>query len=153
MWLPPPPPIAIKGVHWARDGPKFVYKIGGCDASYTAKYNLVPHLWAHHNVTMEPSKPRCPFIQEQGPRVQDHAAMSAQISSNLLAWFHRNEQKAIAKAKRHAFLEWDMFQVDWQYTPKLPKPTLVKLVSSHTLPLLGMTAWGVGAMLLMYRPS
>ncbi len=23
------PPIAIEGVHWARDGPKFVYKVDG----------------------------------------------------------------------------------------------------------------------------
>jgi len=36
-----PLPIAIKGVHWARDGPKFVYRVDGCNASYTTKYNLV----------------------------------------------------------------------------------------------------------------
>jgi hypothetical protein len=38
------PPIAIEGVHWTRDGPKFAYKVDGCDASYIAKYNLVWHL-------------------------------------------------------------------------------------------------------------
>jgi hypothetical protein len=36
-----PPPVAIEGVHWAKDGPKFVYKVDGCDASYKTKYNLV----------------------------------------------------------------------------------------------------------------
>ncbi len=45
------PPIAIEGVHWARDGPKFVCRVDGCNASYIAKYNLV--------LTMEPSKPKC----------------------------------------------------------------------------------------------
>ncbi len=30
-------PVAIEGVHWARDGPKFVCKVDGCDASYTTK--------------------------------------------------------------------------------------------------------------------
>jgi len=29
--------IVIKGVHWAKDGPKFVRKVDGCDASYIAK--------------------------------------------------------------------------------------------------------------------
>jgi len=32
-----------------------------------------------------------------------------------------------------------------QYTPKVPKPTIVKLTSSHILWLLGMITWGVGA--------
>ncbi len=32
-----PPPIAIKGVHWVMDGPKFAYNVDGCDASYMAK--------------------------------------------------------------------------------------------------------------------
>ncbi len=36
-----PPPITIKGVHWARDGPEFVCSVDGCGASYTTKYNLV----------------------------------------------------------------------------------------------------------------
>jgi len=58
------PQVAIKGVHWARDGPKFVCKVDGCDASYTFKYNLVWHLWACHNVTMELGKPKCPSIWE-----------------------------------------------------------------------------------------
>ncbi len=58
------PRVAIKGVHWARDGPKFVCKVDGCDASYTFKYNLVWHLWACHNVTMELGKPKCPSIWE-----------------------------------------------------------------------------------------
>jgi hypothetical protein len=38
------PLIAIEGVHWARDGPKFVCKVDGCNASNTPKYNLVWHL-------------------------------------------------------------------------------------------------------------
>jgi hypothetical protein len=46
-----PPLIAIEGVHWAKDGPKFVYSVDGCDASYTTKYNLVWHLQVCHNVT------------------------------------------------------------------------------------------------------
>ncbi len=33
--------IAIKGVHWAKDGRKFAYSVDGCDASYMTKYNLV----------------------------------------------------------------------------------------------------------------
>jgi hypothetical protein len=55
-----PPLVAIKGVHWAKDVPKFVFMVDGCDASYIAKYNLVWHLSAHHNVTMELGKPKCP---------------------------------------------------------------------------------------------
>ncbi len=74
--------------------------------------------------------------------------MNAWVLSNLLVRFHCNEQKVIVKAKRHAILEWDRLQVDLQYTPELPKPALVRLVSSHILPLLSMTAWGVVAMLL-----
>jgi len=56
-----PPLVAIEGVHWAKDGLKFAYRVDGCDASYTAKYNLVQHLRACHNVVMESGKPRCPF--------------------------------------------------------------------------------------------
>jgi len=58
------PLVAIEGVHWAKDGPKFACNIDGCDASYMAKYNLVWHLRAHHDVTMESSKPRHPSIRE-----------------------------------------------------------------------------------------
>ncbi len=61
--------IAIEGIHWARDGPKFVCEVDWCDVSYIAKYNLVQHLWAHHNVA----------------RFQDHATMNAKVLSNLLA--------------------------------------------------------------------
>jgi hypothetical protein len=42
--------VAIKGVQWAKDGPKFSCNIDGCDASSMAKYNLV-HIW---HVTMLP---------------------------------------------------------------------------------------------------
>jgi hypothetical protein len=59
--------------------------------------------------------------------------MNAQVLSNPLVWFHHNEQKVITKAKRHALLEWDKLQVDLQYTPKVPKPALVKLAFSHIL--------------------
>ncbi len=55
-----PPLIAIKGVHWARDGPKFVFRVDGCDASYITKCNLVRHLLAHRNVTTELGKPMRP---------------------------------------------------------------------------------------------
>jgi hypothetical protein len=79
MWLPflqaiedvainvvAPPPIAIEGVHWARDGPKFVCTVDGCDALYISKYNLVQHLRAHHNVTMDLGKLEHPSICEHG---------------------------------------------------------------------------------------
>ncbi len=57
--------------------PKFVYKVDGCDALYIAKYNLVQHLHAHHNVTMEAGKlAERPSIWEQGLKVQDHATMN-----------------------------------------------------------------------------
>ncbi len=59
------PSIAIKGVHWARDGPKFACKVDECDASYTSKYNLIQHLWVRHNVTMELGKPKCPSTWEK----------------------------------------------------------------------------------------
>ncbi len=48
-----PPLVAIEGVNWARDGPKFACRVDGCDAAYTAKYNFVWHLWACPNVVME----------------------------------------------------------------------------------------------------
>ncbi len=142
------PLVAIEGVHWAKDGPKFAYNVDGWNACYTAKYNLVWHLWAHHNVTMESSKPKHPFTREHGPRVQDHMAMNERVLNNLLVWFRHNEQKAIARAKRHALLEWDMLQVDLQYTPEVFKLAFVKLTFNHILWLLGMTTWGVGAILL-----
>jgi hypothetical protein len=72
--------------------------------------------------------------------------MNARVLSNLLAWFHRNEQKAIDKAKRHTFLECNKLQVYLQYTLQLPKPTFMRLVSNHILKLFGMTTQGVGAM-------
>jgi hypothetical protein len=69
------------GCHWARDGPKFAYKVDGCDAFYTTKYNLVQHLWAQHNVVVELGKPEHPSTWEEGPRVQIHILW-------LLAWLH-----------------------------------------------------------------
>ncbi len=86
-----PPLITMEGVHWARDGTKFVYRVDGCDASYMAKYNLIRHLWACHNVTMESGKPGCPSIQKEGSRHQDHVIMNERVLNNLLAWFWRNE--------------------------------------------------------------
>jgi len=71
--------------------------------------------------------------------------MNVWVLNNRLVRFHCNEQKAIARARRCAFLEWDRLQSDLQYTPKVPKPTLVKLTSSHILWLFNMTTWGVGA--------
>jgi hypothetical protein len=73
--------------------------------------------------------------------------MNAQILNNLLARFYCNEEKAIVWAKRHALLEWDRLQVDLQYTPEVLNPTLVKLASDYIFRLLGMIAWGVGAIL------
>jgi len=58
-------------------------------------------------------------------------AMNARVLNNLLAWFCHNEQKAIARTRRHALLEWDMFQVDLQYTPEVFKLAFVKLAFSH----------------------
>jgi hypothetical protein len=48
-----------------------------------AKYNLVQHLWAHHNVVMELNKPRCLSIWEKGLRVQNHMAMNAHVAPLL----------------------------------------------------------------------
>jgi hypothetical protein len=31
--------VALEGVHWPRDGAKFVYKVRGCNVTYIAKYN------------------------------------------------------------------------------------------------------------------
>jgi hypothetical protein len=59
--------------------------------------------------------------------------MNACVLNNLLAQFRGNEQKAIVKAKKHTTLEWDTLQVDLQYILKVPRPTLVKLTSSHIL--------------------
>jgi len=42
------PSIDPKGIHWAKDGPNFACRVDGCDASYTAKDNLVRHLWMCH---------------------------------------------------------------------------------------------------------
>jgi hypothetical protein len=76
--------VAIEGVHWAKDGPKFTCIIDGCDASYMTKYNLVRHLRACHNVTMELGKPRCPFTWEEGLRAQDDATMNVRVLNNPL---------------------------------------------------------------------
>jgi hypothetical protein len=51
--------------------------------------------------------------------------MNAQVLNNPLAQFHCNEHKIIAKAGKHATLEWDKFQGDLQYTLKVPKQALV----------------------------
>jgi hypothetical protein len=71
--------------------------------------------------------------------------MNAWVLSNPLARFHRNEQKAIAKARSHALLKWDRLQVDLQYTLEVPKPTLVTLASSYIFWFLNMSSWDVGA--------
>ncbi len=44
-------------------------------------------------------------------------------------------------------MEWDRLQIDLQYTPKVPKFAIVRLVFSHILWLFNMIAWGVGAIL------
>jgi hypothetical protein len=71
--------------------------------------------------------------------------MKMQVLSNPLAWFCHNEQKVIAKVKRHANLKWNRLHVALSYTLEVPTPTLIKLTSSHILQLLGMITWGVGA--------
>ncbi len=71
--------------------------------------------------------------------------MNVWVLSNPLAPFLCNEQKFIVKAKRHTLLKWDRVQVDSQYTPKVPKLALVRLIFNHILQLLGMATWGVGA--------
>jgi hypothetical protein len=38
------------------DAPKFVCKVDECDALHTSKYNMIQHLQARHNVTMELGK-------------------------------------------------------------------------------------------------
>jgi hypothetical protein len=102
-----PPSVTIKGVHRARDGPKFACRVDGCNVSYITKYNLLRHLKACHNKTMEPNKPRCPFIQEEGPRHQNHMTMNVRVLNNPLARFYCNEQMVIVKVTRHTNLEWD----------------------------------------------
>jgi hypothetical protein len=36
--------VALGGVHWAKDGAKFAFKVHGCNVTYIANYNLVRHL-------------------------------------------------------------------------------------------------------------
>jgi hypothetical protein len=127
------PLVAIEGVHWARDRPKLAYRGDGCNASYIAKYNLVQHLWVHHNVTMDLEGhhgPRCPCTRKEGPKHHDYTTMNKQVLSNPLAQFRRNEQKASARARKHTNLGWDRLQVYLQYTPKVPKPALVSFLAS-----------------------
>jgi hypothetical protein len=66
-------------------------------------------------------------------RHQDHVAMNVWVLNNPLVRFHHNEQKAIAKVKKHTNLEWDRPQVVLQNTFEFPKFTLVKLISNHIL--------------------
>jgi hypothetical protein len=96
---------------------------------------------------MESGKLKHPSTQKHGPKVQDHIAMNARVLNNLLVWFHHNEQKVIVRARRHALLEWDMFQVDLQYTPEVFKPAFVRLTFNHIFSLLSMTTWGASAIL------
>jgi hypothetical protein len=126
-----PPLVAIEVVHWAKNGPKFACNIDGCDASYIVKYNLVRHLRARHNVTMESGKPKHPSTRKHGPKVQDHIAMNVRVLNNLLIWFRRNEKNVITRARRHALLKWDMLQVDLQYTPEVFKLTFVRITFNH----------------------
>ncbi len=85
------PWVALEGVHFAREVSKFACRVDGCDMAYIIKYNLVCHLHVHHNVIMEPSKPKCPFTWEEGPRHQNHMAMNARVLSSPLARIHCNE--------------------------------------------------------------
>jgi len=58
---------------------------------------------------MELGKPKHPSIREQGPKIQDHTTMNAQVLSNPLAQLCCNEQNVIAKVGNHATLQWDKF--------------------------------------------
>jgi len=91
----PLPPISIEGVHWPRDGTKWACRVGGCDASYITKYNLVQHLRSHHNVVIESSKPAHPSIWEESMRHQNHVAMNVWVLSNPLAQFYHNEKRQL----------------------------------------------------------
>jgi len=140
--------IILESVHWVRDGPKIAYKVDGCDAYYMPKYNLVQHLWAHYNVVMESNKPECPSIQKEGLNIKITWPSTHQVLSNHLAWFYHNDQKAIARPWRHVNLKWDRLWVALWDTPKVTKPTLIKLASSHIFRFLGMITWGVGSIFL-----
>jgi hypothetical protein len=96
---------------------------------------------------MELGKPKCPFTWEEGPRHQNHIAMNVWVLNNLLAQFCHNEQKVVARAKKHTNLEWGRFNVALRNTPMVLKLVFVKLAFSHILQLLGMTSWGVGSIL------
>jgi len=76
-----------------------------------AKYNLAWHLRMCHNVTMEFGKLGRPSIQEEGPKHENHATTNVQILSNPLTPFYHNEQKVIAKARKHVNLEWDRLHI------------------------------------------
>jgi len=84
---------------------------------------------------------------KEGLKAQDHTTMNTQVLNNPLTQVHHNEQNVITRVRRHAFMEWDRLQVYLQYTHEVPKPALVKLASNHIFRLLGMIAWGVGAIL------
>ncbi len=102
------PLVALEGVHWLRDGAKYVYKVHGCNVTNIAKYNLIQHLQMWYNVIMELSKFEHPSTWEEGLKRQDHTTMNVQVLNNLLVQFCCNEHKAIAKAKRLANLEWNL---------------------------------------------
>jgi hypothetical protein len=48
-----------------------------------------------------------PIYSRGGLKHQDHMAMNAKMLNNPLTWFYCNEQKAIARARRHVNLKWD----------------------------------------------
>jgi hypothetical protein len=90
------------------------------------------------------------FGRHEGSRSCGHECMGLEqpLGSLPSQW-----TKAIAQTKRCAFLEWDRLQSDLKYTPKVPKPTLVKLASGHILWLLSVTARGVGAIPFNLQPK
>jgi hypothetical protein len=83
-----------------------------------------------------------PIYSGRTLEAQDHAAMNACILRNLLAWFRCNEQKAIAKVRKHITLEWDRLQVNLQYTLEVPRLTFVKLTFTHILRMITWGVWG-----------
>ncbi len=133
------PTIAIEGVHSAKDGPKFAYCVDGRDASYMTKYNLV-HLQACHNVTMESGKSKRPFTWERGPRVQ--------ILNNLLAHFVAKKKRLLLGLRGMHFWSGIGSKLICNTHLRCRIPALVRwLASNHIFQLLGMIAWGVGAIL------
>jgi hypothetical protein len=87
---------------WAKEGSRWVWKVVGCLATYSATSFLVRHLAKDHDMLVQPSRSNCPSIRPKGLCQQDHAYMDKRILGNPLAHLRRNEQKAINQSKHKA---------------------------------------------------